>query len=145
MQIDAVLDMLRRKKSPAKSQERWCERISCSIEGILPLSSVSQDSHPRKSILRKEGKIGIESRRQILQEHVRRIQIRERKGPPRGIIQKCEPHERSPGAPRLEERSQDETLQQERCGRKASWDLARIFTSSKVQTKLRFTVLLKQG
>ena len=43
--------------------------------------------------------LGIEKRRQILQWHL------ERKGPSRGIIQKCAPHERSPCAPKFEERS----------------------------------------
>ena len=35
------------------------------------------------------------------------------------LCKKCEPQERNPGAPGFEERTQDETLQQER------WDLAR--------------------
>ena len=53
------------------------------------------------------------------------IKIRERKGPSRGIIQKCAPHERSPCAPKFGERSHEETLHQERCARKAAWDLAK--------------------
>ena len=36
------------------------------------------------------------------------IKIRERKGPSRGIIHKCEPHERSPCAPKFEDRSHEE-------------------------------------
>ena len=53
------------------------------------------------------------------------IKNRERKGPSRGIIQKCAPHERSPCAPKFEERSHEETLHQERCARKAAWDFAK--------------------
>ena len=50
---------------------------------------------------------------------------RDRKGPSQGINQKCEPHERSPCAPKFGERSHEETLHQERCARGAAWDLAK--------------------
>ena len=43
-----------------------------------------------------------------------------------GIIQKCEPQERSPCAPTFAERSQEDTLQQERCARGVAWNLANI-------------------
>ena len=52
------------------------------------------------------------------------INIRER-GPSRGIIQKCEPHEHSPCARRFEEKSHEETSKQESWFRKAAWDLAK--------------------
>ena len=39
--------------------------------------------------------------RQILHGHKAPHKIRERKGPSRGVIQKCEPHERNPCAPGL--------------------------------------------
>ena len=48
-------------------------------------------------------------------------------GPSSGIIHKCAPHERGPCAPRFEERSQEDTLQQERGARKVAWKLAKIF------------------
>ena len=57
----------------------------------------------------------IETRRQILQGTWHQIKSRERKGPSRGIIQKCAPHERSPCAPKFEERSHEVTSYQERC------------------------------
>ena len=44
---------------------------------------------------------------------------------PLGIIQKCEPQERNPWAPKLEERTQDETLKPERCARRDAWELAK--------------------
>ena len=43
----------------------------------------------------------------------------------RNYAKKCEPQERNPCAPRFEERTQDETLQQERCARRVAWDLVR--------------------
>ena len=52
------------------------------------------------------------------------IKILERNGLSRGIIHKCEPHERSPCAPSFEERTPEETLLQERCARTVAWDLA---------------------
>ena len=39
-------------------------------------------------------------------------------------MQKCEPQEQIPWAPKFEERTQDETLEQERCARREAWDLA---------------------
>ena len=53
-----------------------------------------------------------------------KLKIWERKRPSRGFLQKCAPHERSPSAPKFEEKSHEETLHQERCARKAVWDLA---------------------
>ena len=47
------------------------------------------------------------------------------KGPSRGVIPKCSPHERSPCVPKFEERSHEETVHQERCARKAAWDFAK--------------------
>ena len=44
------------------------------------------------------------------------------------------------------ERTQDETLQQERCARRAAWDLAKnVYKLKKYGLKLRFTLLLKPG
>ena len=37
----------------------------------------------------------------------------------------CAPHERSPCAPKVEERSHEETMHQGRCARKSAWDLAK--------------------
>ena len=53
------------------------------------------------------------------------VQIRERKGQSGGIIQKGEPHERNPCAPKLEERTLEETSRQEENAPKAAWNLAR--------------------
>ena len=127
MATNAISDMLRWNESPAKGQRRVVKRISCDIEGkeTIQMGCVSQDSYSRKFILRELGKLGIETRRQILQRHVPPIKNWGRKGPSRGIIQKCAPHERSPCAPKFGERSNEETLHQEGCARKEAWDLAK--------------------
>ena len=56
---------------------------------------------------------------------LRHVKIRERKGSSQGVIQHSEPHERSPCAPKFEDRAPEETLQQERCARREAWDLAK--------------------
>ena len=55
---------------------------------------------------------------------LRHVKIRERKGPYQGVTQHSDPHERSPYAPKFEHRSEEETLQQERCARREGRDLA---------------------
>ena len=45
----------------------------------------------------------IKTRRQILQSHVHQNQNLGKRGPSRGIIQKCEPQERGPCAPKFKE------------------------------------------
>ena len=55
-----------------------------------------------------------------------------------GIIQKCEPHERSPCAPKFGERSHEETLHQERCARRVAWDLAENIYKFKNADKATF-------
>ena len=61
---------------------------------------------------------------QVLGDHdASRKKKWEKKGPSRVIIQKCELQERFPWAPKFEERTLDETLKQERCTRKAAWNL----------------------
>ena len=78
------------------------------------MGCVSQDSHPRKSIMpREEGKLDQNVPSIFSKGTWHRMKIRERKGPSPGVIQKCEPHERNPCAPKFEERTQDETLHQE--------------------------------
>ena len=69
------------------------------------------------------------------------IKIRERKGPSRGVIQKCAPHGRSPCAPKFEDRSHEETLTQERCARKSAWDLAKNIYKLKNSDKATFYVV----
>ena len=82
---------------------------------------MSQDSYPRKSILREPGMLGSKHAVKFSKGTWHQIKIRARKGPSRGLIQKCAPHERSPCAPKFEDR---EILPQERCAREAAWDLA---------------------
>ena len=114
------------RRKPNKKSKKGGARGSVAIlKESTQLGCVSQDSYPRKSVLREPGKLGFEHAVKFSKSTWHQIKIRERKGPSRGIIQKCAPHERSPCSPKFEDRSHEETLHQERRARKASWDLAK--------------------
>ena len=137
METNAITDMLRQKESRAKGRAKGSVAI---LKESFQLGCVSQVSYSRKSILREAGMLGSKHAVKFSKGTWHQIKIRERKGPSRGIIQECAPHERSP----FGERPHEETLHQERCARKAAWDFAKIFTSSRIQTKLRSILLLQQ-
>ena len=61
--------------------------------------------------------------------------IRERKGQSGGSIQKGEPHERNPCAPRFEEQPLEETSRQAGCNSNVAWNLARKICKLKAQDK----------
>ena len=53
-------------------------------------------------------------------------------------MQKFEPEERNPGAPKFEETTQGETLQQERCARREARDLAKSVCKLTKEDKATF-------
>ena len=87
----------------------------------------------------KERKIKIKLHRLTLQGHVAPLKKnRERQDPSQGVIQKCEPQERNPRASKIEDRTLQEALQQERCARRDAWGLAiNVF---KLKTKDKATL-----
>ena len=97
---------------------------------------VSQDSYPRKSLLREPGNWDRNTASNSPRAPGTKLKSGERNCPSRGIIQKCAPHERSPCAPKFEERSHEDTSYQERCARKAAWDLAKNIYKLKMLKKL---------
>ena len=89
------------------------------------LGCVFQDMTPPKSILRK----GTDMQRPIQRVRftkatARRTKIQDQ-NPSLGYICPGEPHQRSPNAPKFEDRSQEETEWQERWAREAAWKLAK--------------------
>ena len=59
-----------RREALQKVKEEWCERISCDSEGVFTIGLCVSRS-PSDNIYSTENrKIGIESRRQILQRHM---------------------------------------------------------------------------
>ena len=132
----ASADMLKHKESPTKDPRKVVRKDRMRYGRSL-FCCVSQDSCPRKSTLREEGKLGSNHTVKFSKGTCHKITIRERKCPSRGIVQKCEPHGRSPCAPKFGERSHEDTLHHERCAHKAAWDSAKTCTSSRIRTKLR--------
>ena len=118
MEQSADFDMLRRRRSPARSRRKVVGQGSVAlVKDSTQLGCVFRDSHPRKSILWKVEQLGSKHTVKISKGTWHTMKIRERKGPSLGVIQKCESHERNPCAPRFEERTQDDTLHKERCAR----------------------------
>ena len=143
MEEDVSSDMLRPRRRPAKSQRKVVRKDQLHYLRSLHKCVVHLKILIRESLFRREEqKKGSKRAVKFSKGTWHQIKNREREGPSRGIIQKCEPHERSPCAPKLGERSHEETLHQERCARRAAWD---IFTSSRMRTKLRFILLLQHG
>ena len=91
------------------------------------LGCVFQDMEPPKlsSILRKSSDMQKPIQRVKFTKAVaRHTKIRDQ-NPSLGIFCTGEPHQRSPNAPKFEDRSQEETEWQERCAREAAWRLAK--------------------
>ena len=137
-------DMLRLMRSPARSQRKvvrkdqlffWRSLHNC----VVYLKILIRE----KSILRKERKLGSNHAVKFSQITWHQHKIWERKVPSRGIIQKCAPHVRSLCAPQFEERTHEETLQQDGCARKAAWDLAKLFYKLKNADKASFYTLIE--
>ena len=98
--------------SAVKVEEKWWKGSVALLKDSVQLGCVSQDSHPRKSILRKRENLGSNHTAKFTKGTWHHMKIREIKGSLRGVIQTCEPHECNPCAPKFAE---DETLHQERC------------------------------
>ena len=89
------------------------------------LGCVFQDMTPPKSILRKCTDMRKPIQRvKFTKAIARHTNIRDQ-NPSLGYICPGEPHQRSPNAPRFEDRSQEETEWQEQGAREAAWKLAK--------------------
>ena len=125
----------RKKKARQKVEEKWCKKISCYVERVYTIG-LCISSFLSEKILREPRKLGSKHSKSIWHKINK---ILGNKEPSRGIIQKCAPHERSPCAPNLGERSHEETLHQEGCARRAAWDLAEIIYKLKNSNKSFFS------
>ena len=122
---------------PSKRSKKGGAKGSVAIlKESIQLGCASQDSYLTKCIVREPGKLGSKHAVKFSIGTWHQIKIRERKGPSRGIIQKCASHERSPSArQKFGERSHEETLHQGRCARKAAWDVTKIIYKLKNSDK----------
>ena len=107
------------------------------------LGCVFQDMTPPKSILRKSTDMPKPIQRvKFTKAIARHTKIRDQ-NPSLGYICPDEPHERSPNAPKFEDRSREETEWQELGAREAAWKLAKsVF---KLKEPRKSSILLVSG
>ena len=101
--------------------------VGCRSSNTRQLGCVFQDMEPPKlsSILRKSSDMPKPIQRVKFTKAIARdTKIRD-KNPSLGSICPGEPHQRSPNAPKFEDRSQEETEWQEQGAREATWKLAK--------------------
>ena len=102
------------------------------------LGCVFQDMTPPKSILRKSTDMQRPIQRvKFTKAIARHTKIRDQ-NPSLGYFCPGEPHERSPNAPKFEDRSREETEWQEQGGREAAWKLAKSVLNLKEQERATF-------
>ena len=102
------------------------------------LGCVFQDMKPPKSILRKGTDMPRPIQRvKFTKAIARHTKIRDQ-NPSLGYICPGEPHERSPNAPKFEDRSQEETEWQEQGAREAAWKLAKNVLKLKEHERAAF-------
>ena len=123
---------LRLTVSPAKSRRNVPEKGSVALSKNSKQSGcVFQNTEPpKKSIQRKSGILVLHCNVTFSKGTQHPVKIRERNGPSQGVIQKCEPLERSPFATKFEDRTQEETMQHERCARRDAWEMAKTCPSA---------------
>ena len=104
------------------------------------LGCVLQDMEPPRlsSILRKSSDMQKPIQRvRFTKVAARHAEIRDQ-NPSLGMICPGEPHQRSPNAPKFEDRSQEETEWQEQGAREAAWKLAKSVSKLKEKIKATF-------
>ena len=102
-----------------------------------------QDMTPPKSILRKSTDMPKTIQRVKFKKAIaRHTKIRDQ-NPSLGYICPGEPHERSPNAPKFEDRSQEETEGQEQGAREEAWKLAKNVFKLKEHERAAFLSTLK--
>ena len=102
------------------------------------LGCVFQDIKPPKSILRKSSDMPKPIQRvKFTKAIARHTKIRDQ-NPSLGFFCPGQPHQRSPNAPKFEDRSQEETEWQEQGAREAAWKLAKSVLNLKERYRATF-------
>ena len=128
------------EKPSKKSKKGGAKGSVALLKESTQLGCVSEDSYPRKSIQRAEGKLGSKHAVKLSKGtwHQKK-KNRERQGSiERNYSNKCEPHERSPCAPKFGEIAQEDTSHQERCARRVAWALSKNIYKLKNADKATF-------
>ena len=127
--------VVNRDKSHDRSGQPVVKRDTCHE---LKLGCVFQDMEPPKPILRKSSDMQKPIQRvKFTNAIARHTKIRDQ-NPSLGYICPGEPHQRSPNAPKFEDRSQEETEWQEQGAREAAWRLAKSVLKLKEKNKAAF-------
>ena len=117
--------------------------VGCRSSNTRQLGCVFQDMKPPKSILRKSTDMQRPIQRvKFTKAIARHTKIRDQ-NPSLGYIWPGEPHQRSPNAPKFENRSQEQTEWQEQGAREAAWKLAKSVLKLKEKTKQHSSHLRK--
>ena len=123
------------KRSDKKLGQKSSQRRSSDAR---QLGCVFQDMTPPKSILRKCTDMRKPIQRvKFTKAIARHTKIRDQ-NPSLGHICPGEPHQRSPNAPKFEDRSQEETEWQEQGAREAAWKLAKSVLKLKEHERATF-------
>ena len=123
------------KKGDNKLERRSSKRRSSNAR---QLGCVFQDMTPPKSILRKSTDMQRPIQRvKFTKAIARHTKIRDQ-NPSLGYICPGEPHQRSPNAPKFEDRSPEETEWQEQGAREAAWKLAKSVFKLKEHERATF-------
>ena len=110
----------------------------CQSSDARQLGCVFQDMTPPKSILRKGTDMPKPIQRVKFTKAIARHTKMRDQNPSLGYICPGEPHQRSPNAPKFEDRSQEETEWQEQGAREAAWKLAKSVFKLKEKNKATF-------
>ena len=129
-----------RPGQPGKKSDQKLERGSSQRRSsdARQLGCVFQDMTPPKSVLRKSTDMQRPIQRvKFTKAIARHTKIRDQ-NPSLGYICPGEPHQRSPNAPKFEDRSQEETEWQEQSAREAAWKLAKSVSTLKEHQRATF-------
>ena len=141
LEKSALMRIARLTNSPAKGQKRMVDKSAVAmLKNTRQLGCVFQDMEPPKlsSILRKSSDMQKPIQRvKFTKAMARHTKIRDQ-NPSLGYICPGEPHQRSPNAPKFEDRSQEETEWQEQGAREAAWKLAKSVSNIKEKNKATF-------
>ena len=112
--------------------------VVCSPSSTRHLGCVFQDVTPPKSILRKGTDMLKPIQRVKFTKAIAHHTKNRDQNPSLGYIGPGEPHQRTPNAPKFEDRSQEETEWQEQGAREAAWKLAKSVLKLKEHQRATF-------
>ena len=127
------------EKPSKKSKKCGAKGSVALLKESTQLGCVSQDSYPRKSIPLEKGKLEPKHAVKFSKGTWHQIKIREERVHREELFKSV-----NLMSVVLARQNSGKDHLQERCARRVALDLAKICTSSRMRTKLRFMLLLKQ-